>query len=36
MNNLKEFYEKQEFELIAKIKDWPKGINRYEFIKYID
>ena len=32
----KGFYEKQEFELIAEIKDWPKGITRYEFIKYIN
>lgn len=31
----KGFYEKQNFELIAQIKDWPKGITRYEFIKYI-
>lgn len=31
----KGFYEKQGFELIAEIKDWPKGITRYEFIKYI-
>ena len=31
----KGFYEKMNFELIAKIKDWPKGITRYEFIKYI-
>lgn len=29
------FYEKQGFKLIAEIKDWPKGITRYEFIKYI-
>ena len=32
----KGFYEKQGFKLIAEIKDWPKGITRYEFIKYID
>lgn len=32
----KGFYEKQGFQLIAEIKDWPKGITRYEFIKYID
>lgn len=32
----KGFYEKQGFELIAQIKDWPKGIMRYEFIKYIN
>ncbi|MDO5556501.1 MAG: GNAT family N-acetyltransferase [Clostridia bacterium] len=31
----KGFYEKQNFTLIAEIKDWPKGITRYEFIKYI-
>lgn len=31
----KGFYEKQGFKLIAKIEDWPKGITRYEFIKYI-
>lgn len=31
----KGFYEKQGFKLIAEIKDWPKGITRYEFIKYI-
>lgn len=31
----KGFYEKQGFELIAQIKDWPKGITRYELIKYI-
>lgn len=31
----KEFYEKLNFTLIAEIKDWPKGITRYEFIKYI-
>lgn len=30
------FYEKQGFQLIAEIKDWPKGITRYEFIKYIN
>lgn len=29
------FYEKQGFKLIAEIEDWPKGITRYEFIKYI-
>lgn len=27
--------EKMNFELIAEIKDWPKGITRYEFIKYV-
>lgn len=32
----KGFYEKQGFELIAEIKDWPKGFTRYEFIKYIN
>lgn len=32
----KGFYEKMGFELIAKIKDWPKGFTRYEFIKYIN
>lgn len=32
----KGFYEKQNFELIAQIKDWPKGITRYEFIRYIN
>lgn len=32
----KGFYEKQGFNLIAEIKDWPKGITRYEFIKYIN
>ena len=32
----KGFYEKQGFNLIAQIKDWPKGITRYEFIKYIE
>lgn len=32
----KGFYEKQGFELIATIKDWPRGITRYEFIKYIN
>ena len=32
----KGFYEKQGFKLIAEIKDWPKGITRYEFIKYIN
>lgn len=32
----KGFYEKQGFQLIAEIKDWPKGITRYEFIKYIN
>lgn len=32
----KGFYEKQDFKLIAEIKDWPKGITRYEFIKYIN
>ena len=31
----KGFYEKMNFELIAEIKDWPKGITRYEFIKYV-
>lgn len=31
----KGFYEKQGFKLIAEIEDWPKGITRYEFIKYI-
>lgn len=31
----KGFYEKQGFKLIAEIKDWPKGVTRYEFIKYI-
>lgn len=31
----KGFYEKQGFELIAEIKDWPKGITRYEFVRYI-
>lgn len=31
----KGFYEKQGFNLIAQIKDWPKGFTRYEFIKYI-
>lgn len=30
------FYEKQGFKLIAEIEDWPKGITRYEFIKYIE
>ena len=29
------FYEKQGLELIAEIKDWPKGITRYEFVRYI-
>lgn len=28
------FYEKQGFKLIAEIENWPKGITRYEFIKY--
>lgn len=32
----KGFYEKQGFKLIAEIEDWPKGITRYEFIKYIN
>ena len=32
----KGFYEKQKFNLIAEIKDWPKGITRYEFIRYIN
>lgn len=32
----KGFYEKQGFKLIAEIKDWPKGITRYEFIRYIN
>lgn len=32
----KGFYEKQGFKLIAEIKDWPKGITRYKFIKYIN
>ena len=32
----KVFYEKQGFKLIAEIENWPKGITRYEFIKYID
>ena len=32
----KGFYEKLGFELIAEIKDWPKGVTRYEFIKYIN
>lgn len=32
----KGFYEKQGFKLITEIKDWPKGITRYEFIKYIN
>ena len=31
----KGFYEKMNFELIAEIKDWPKGITRFEFIKYV-
>lgn len=31
----KGFYEKQGFKLIAQIKDWPKGITRYELIRYI-
>ena len=31
----KGFYEKMNFELIAEIKDLPKGITRYEFIKYV-
>ena len=31
----KGFYEKMGFTLIAEIKDWPKGITRYELIKYI-
>ncbi len=31
----KGFYEKQGFKLIAEIENWPKGITRYEFIKYI-
>ena len=33
---LKGFYEKKGFKLIAEIKDWPKGITRYEFIKYVN
>lgn len=32
----KGFYEKQGFKLIAQIKDWPKGITRYELIRYIE
>lgn len=32
----KGFYEKKGFKLIAEIKDWPKGITTYEFIKYIN
>lgn len=32
----KGFYEKKGFKLIAEIENWPKGITRYEFIKYID
>ena len=32
----KGFYEKKGFKLIAEIKDWPKGITRYEFIKYVN
>lgn len=31
----KGFYEKQGFELVSEIKDWPKGVTRFEFIKYI-
>lgn len=31
----KGFYEKLDFKLIAKIENWPQGITRYEFIKYI-
>lgn len=31
----KGFYEKLGFKLIAKIENWPHGITRYEFIKYI-
>ncbi len=31
----KGFYEKQGFKLIAEIDNWPEGITRYEFIKYI-
>lgn len=31
----KGFYEKKGLKLIAEIKDWPKGITRYEFIKYV-
>lgn len=31
----KGFYEKMGFTCIAKIKDWPKGITRYELIRYI-
>ena len=31
----KGFYEKLDFKLISEIKDWPKGITRHEFIKYI-
>ena len=32
----KAFYEKVGFELIAEIKDWPAGVTRFEFIKYIN
>ncbi len=31
----KGFYEKQNFQLIAEIKDWPRNHTRYEFIKYV-
>ena len=31
----KGLYEKLDFKLIAKIENWPQGITRYEFIKYI-
>lgn len=32
----KGFYEKQGFSHIATIENWPRGITRYEFIKYIN
>ena len=31
----KGYYEMQGFKLIAEIENWPRGITRYEFIKYI-
>lgn len=31
----KGFYEKQNFQLIAEIKDWTRNHIRYEFIKYV-